>query len=56
MYDEVAMYLDLIAAKAKQLAEDCRRGRLWDGELERGLGEIQSAIQRAAGASSSSRC
>ncbi len=32
--------LELIAAKARQLADDYKAGSLWPGDLARGLGEI----------------
>ena len=32
--------LELIAAKAKQLAEDLKHGKLWPGDLAKGAGEI----------------
>jgi len=38
--DAAANRLDLVAAKAKQLADDLRRGRLWEGDLDRGISEI----------------
>lgn len=37
---DVTLRLELIAAKAKQLATDNERGKLWPGELIRGLGEL----------------
>ena len=43
---EAVTHLELIAAKAKQLAEDCKHGRLWDGDLRNGLGEIASSLKR----------
>lgn len=39
-------YLALIAAKAQQLATDYRNGKLWPGDLSRGLGEIQETIRK----------
>jgi len=45
----VAARLDLIAAKAKILAEDYKNNRMWEGDLTRGLSQIESevrAIQR----------
>lgn len=44
----VAMRLDLIAAKAKQMAEDVKHGRLWEGDLSRGLADIQEQLEAAA--------
>lgn len=43
---EAVTYLELIAAKAKQLAEDCKQGRLWDGDLRQGLDEISYSLKR----------
>jgi hypothetical protein len=39
-------YLELIAARARQLAEDYKNSRLWGGELTQGLGEIQATINK----------
>lgn len=39
-------YLELLAAKAKQLAEDYKRGRLWEGDLSRGLRELQETLNK----------
>lgn len=41
-----AAYLELVAAKAKQLAEDYKQGRLWEGELSSGLNEIIQTIHK----------
>jgi len=38
--------LDLIAAKAKVLVHDYRQGKLWDGDLRRGLEELKREIDR----------
>lgn len=38
--DIVVTRLELVAAKAKQLAEDAKIGSLWDGDLQRGVGEM----------------
>lgn len=46
MEETIAIYLELLAAKARQLAEDYRKGRLWDGELDRGIGEIGQNLQK----------
>ncbi len=43
----VVVYLDLAAAKARQLAEDERRGRHWEGDLERGIAEVSEALAKA---------
>lgn len=40
MNDAVSMRLELIAAKAKMLAYEYKNGKLWPGDLERGLGEL----------------
>lgn len=34
------LYLELVAAKAKQLAHDLKNGKLWDGDLGRGVDEL----------------
>ena len=39
-------YLELIAAKARQLAEDYKNARLWEGELGHGLGEIIETVRK----------
>ncbi len=48
--NDTAVYrLELIAAKAKQLAEDMKHGRLWPGDLSKGISELLeqlAAIQR----------
>jgi len=38
------MTLKLIAAKAEKLAFDIEMGRLWGGDLSRGIGEIQTQL------------
>lgn len=43
-----AMYLDVAAAKAKQLAEDAREGRLWPGELSEGIRECMKQLENAS--------
>ena len=40
MNESIAARLELIAAKAKQLAMDYRNGRLWEGDLAKGKSEI----------------
>jgi len=45
----VASRLDLVAAKARILAEDDKNNSVWEGDLARGLSQIESevrAIQR----------
>jgi len=41
--------LEIISAKAKLLAEKYKNNQLWDGELSKGLDEIQSEISYARG-------
>lgn len=43
----VILKLELIAAKAAQLASDYKNDRLWEGELQRGLGEIATQLRDA---------
>lgn len=43
--DHVAMRLDLIAARAAQLASDVRSGRLWGGDLSKGLQDIHEQMR-----------
>lgn len=40
----------LISAKAAKLADDLEKGQLWSGDYERGLSEIQSALDSAKSA------
>lgn len=47
MSDMVAVRLELIAAKAKQLAQDVKDARLWCGELSKGLAEIRQQLNLA---------
>lgn len=49
------MALRVIAATAQKLAHDLEHGRLWDGELSRGLSEIQAQM-RDAGAPAGRGC
>lgn len=51
MNEEAAIYLDLVAAKAKQMATDLRKGKLWPGDLEQGCAEIRESLDKC-GASS----
>jgi hypothetical protein len=44
--EDAALRLQLVSAKARQLAQDLERGRLWDGELARGLREINEQLER----------
>lgn len=46
--DEVVIRLELIATKAKQLADDVKNNRLWEGELSKGLSEIGEQLQMAS--------
>lgn len=42
--DIVSARLDIISAKAKILAEKYKNNQMWDGDLTRGLNEIESEI------------
>lgn len=42
------MRLQLIAAKAKQLASDLEGNRLWAGQLDEGLSEIRQQLSQLA--------
>lgn len=44
---DLSIRLDLIAAKARQLSEDVERGRLWPGELSKGLADIRTQLEHA---------
>jgi hypothetical protein len=44
MDEAIAIRLELMAAKAKQLAHDYRHGKLWEGDLDRGLSEIGAQL------------
>lgn len=50
MNEDIAVWLDLAAAKARQLAQDYRAGRLWEGDLSHGIGEITQQLQKASSA------
>ncbi len=43
----IAARLDLIAARARILAADYRGSKLWEGELTKGLNEIQAEVDAA---------
>jgi hypothetical protein len=43
--EATAARLDLIAAKAKVLANDYRQNRLWEGDLSKGLAELEAQIE-----------
>lgn len=45
--EQIATYLELVAAQAKSLANDLKHARLWGGELTRGLGAIREALDKA---------
>jgi hypothetical protein len=49
--DIVAARLDLIAAKARILAEQYKNNQHWDGDLRRGLDEIEREIASIRGGS-----
>ena len=40
----VAARLELISAKSKLLAEEYKNGKMWDGDLSRGLDELVREI------------
>lgn len=42
--DLVAARLELIAAKAKVMAADYKDGRMWDGDLSKGLDDLLREI------------
>lgn len=43
----VLLALKLVAAKAAKLADDLEKGRLWEGDLQRGIAEIDAALTDA---------
>lgn len=43
---EATVALKLISAKAQQLEQDVEKHRLWPGQLEEGLQDIERQIQR----------
>jgi hypothetical protein len=43
--DATAARLALVAAKAKQLELDYRHGKLWEGDLDRGISEISEQLR-----------
>lgn len=43
--EQNAMRLEVIAAKAKQLAYDVKHGKLWEGDLARGLSDIHEQLR-----------
>lgn len=45
MDEGIADALDFIAAKAKLLAYEYRNGKLWEGDLDRGLADINEALR-----------
>lgn len=40
--------LKLIAALAAKLADDLERGKLWDGDYERGISRLASSLKDAS--------
>ena len=38
----------LVAANATKLADDLEKGRLWEGEYEEALAQIQAALSQAS--------
>ncbi len=47
MNEVLAARLDLISAKAKILATSYREGKLWEGDLSRGLDDILREVTYA---------
>lgn len=45
--ETVNIYLELAAAKAKQLAHDSKNNKLWPGDLRNGIAEITDALEKA---------
>jgi hypothetical protein len=48
MSELLAVYLELAAAKSRQLAEDSKRGRTWPGDVQRGIAEIREMLDKAS--------
>jgi hypothetical protein len=44
----VSMRLELIAAKAKQLASDVKNHKLWEGDLQKGICELQEQLTQVS--------
>ena len=44
----IATRLELIATKAKVLAADFKNGKLWEGELNKGIGEIRRELEKVS--------
>jgi hypothetical protein len=44
MNELIKVKLELIAAKAKSLSIQYSEGKLWEGELQRGIGELRKEI------------
>ena len=44
---DIATRLELIASKAKILAMEYKNGKLWPGELSKGLQELQEQLSKA---------
>ena len=42
--ETISLRLDLISAKAKQLSNDVKEHKLWEGQLSKGLSEIQEQL------------
>jgi hypothetical protein len=51
----VAARLEIVAAKAKILAEKYKNNQLWDGELDQGIREITSELTMLGRETSSER-
>jgi hypothetical protein len=44
----IATRLELIAAKAKALAMDFKNGKLWEGELSKGIADIRHELEKVS--------
>lgn len=44
MNEIIKVKLELIAAQAKSLASDYGNSKLWEGELQRGIGDLYKTI------------
>jgi hypothetical protein len=46
--EQIGIYLDLVAAKAKALASDVKNNRTWPGDISQGIREIQDSLNKAS--------
>lgn len=47
MENLTVVYLELIAAKARQLAIEHKQHKLWEGDLSKGISELREIINKA---------